>query len=137
MESRFQAVCEAAAVAWDIPALAVATSIGGTLETVGVGCDADTRFRLASITKPFTTILALGLLDLEEASGVWPGDVRVRHLLSHTSGFDGECGDLTRFGDGDDALAGVVEELPTIRRWLPVEQAWSYANAGFWLTGLL
>jgi CubicO group peptidase (beta-lactamase class C family) len=137
MDARFQAVCEAAAVAWDIPALAVATSIRGRVDQVGVGCDPATRFRIASITKPFTATLALGLLDLEEPSGVWPGDVRVRHLLSHTSGFDGEHGDLSRFGDGDDALALVVAELPSIRRWLRVEQAWSYSNASYWLTGAL
>jgi CubicO group peptidase (beta-lactamase class C family) len=137
MEARFQAVCEAAAVAWDIPALAVGTSIAGAVETLGVGCDAGTRFRAASITKPFTAALALGLLNLEDASGVWPPDVRVRHLLSHTSGFDGEHGDLSRFGEGDDALAAVAAELPGVRRWLPVEQAWSYANTGFWLAGVL
>jgi len=130
-------MCEAAAVAWDIPALAVGTSIGGDVETLGVGCDAATRFRIASITKPFTALLALDLLDLEAPSGVWPDDVRVRHLLSHTSGYDGECGDLSRFGERDGALAAVVAELPGIRRWLRVEQAWSYANAGFWLTGAL
>src|SRR2546423_8372479 len=137
MEARFQAVCEAAAVAWDIPALAVGTSIGGVEETLGVGCEPDTRFRLASITKPFTATLALGLLELEESTGVWPPDIRVRHLLSHTSGFDGECGDLSRFGDGDDALASLLGELPSVRRWLRVEQAWSYANTGFWLAGAL
>jgi CubicO group peptidase (beta-lactamase class C family) len=137
MEARFQSVCEAAAVAWDIPALAVGTSIGSAVEAAGIGCDPGTRFRVASVTKPFTATLALGLLDLEEATGVWPPDVRVRHLLSHTSGFDGECGDLARFGNGDDALAAVVAELPSVRRWLGVEQAWSYSNAGFWLVGAM
>lgn len=137
MEATFQAVCEAAAVAWDIPALAVGTSIGGVVETAGIGCDPGARFRIASVTKPFTATLALGLLDLEEPSGVWPPDVRARHLLSHTSGFDGECGDLARFGDGDDALSAVVAELPSVRRWLGVEQAWSYSNAGYWLVGAM
>src|SRR5262249_24761527 len=135
MEAGFQAICEAAAVAWDISALAVGTSIGGVAETAGIGCEPETRLRVASVTKPFTATLALGLLDLEAPSGVWPADVRVRHLLSHTSGFDGECGDLARFGDGDGALAAVVAELPSVRRWLGVEQAWSYANAGDWLVG--
>jgi CubicO group peptidase (beta-lactamase class C family) len=92
-------------------------------------------FRVASITKPFTALLSAGLLDLEEPSGVWPDDVRVRHLLSHTSGFDAENGDLGRFGDGDDALEALVAELPGIRRFLGVEQAWSYANTGYWLAG--
>src|SRR2546429_277172 len=97
--------------------------------------DPGTRFRVASVTKPFTATLALELLDLEETTGVWAADVRVRHLLSHTSGYDCELGDLGRFGDGDDALEAVVTELPAVRRWVGVEQAWSYSNAGYWLAG--
>src|SRR6478672_2087721 len=133
----FHAVCEAAAMAWDIPALAVGTSVGEDVTTIGVGCDPTTRFRVASVTKPFTATLALGLLDDGASTGVWPSDVRIRHLLSHTSGYDCECGDLSRFGDGDDALAAVVAELPSVRRFLAVEQAWSYANTGFWLAAHL
>jgi D-alanyl-D-alanine carboxypeptidase len=133
----FHAVCEAAAVAWDVPALAVGTSVAEDVTTIGVGCDPTTRFRVASVTKPFTATLALDLLDVGAATGVWPSDVRIRHLLSHTSGYDCECGDLSRFGDGDDALAGVVAELPSVRRFLAVEQAWSYANTGYWLTAHL
>jgi CubicO group peptidase (beta-lactamase class C family) len=69
---------------------------------------------------------------------VWPADVRVRHLLSHTSGFDCELGgDYARFGDGDDALARCVADLPGVRRFFGVEEVWSYANTGYWLAGLL
>jgi CubicO group peptidase (beta-lactamase class C family) len=120
-----------------VPALAVGVSVGGEVESCSVACAADAIFRVASITKPFTATLALELLDPEGTTGVWPADVRVRHLLSHTSGYDGECGDLGRFGDGDDALAGVVGELAAVRRFLGVEEVWSYANTGFWLAGLL
>ena len=137
IEADFQRACEAAAERWEVPAVAVGSSLGGTRETAPVGCGADTIFRIASITKPFTASLALALLDLEAPTGVWPDDVRVRHLLSHTSGFDCECGDLARFGDGDDALAAVVRELPSVRRWIRVEDVWSYANTGYWLTGWL
>jgi CubicO group peptidase (beta-lactamase class C family) len=42
---------------------------------------------------------------------------------------------LGRFGDGDDALEALVAELPHIRRFVGVEQAWSYANTGYWLAG--
>jgi CubicO group peptidase (beta-lactamase class C family) len=133
----FQRACEAAAERWDVPALAVGISLGAARETVAVGCAADTTFRIASITKPFTATLAVALLDVDGSTGVWPEDVRVRHLLSHTSGFDCECGDLARFGDGDDALAAVVRELPSVRRWVGVEAAWSYANTGYWLAGRL
>src|SRR5438093_84342 len=71
------------------------------------------------------------------STAVWTADVRVRHLLSHTSGYDAERGDLTRFGEGDDALEAMVAELPSVRRWVGVEQAWSYSNAGYWLVGWL
>jgi len=137
VDTRFQAICEAAAVAWDVPAMAVGASLGGRVETLEIGCDPGTRFRIASVTKPFTATLALELLDLEASSGVWAPDVRVRHLLSHTSGYDCEHGDLSRFGEGGDALDAVVAELPSVRRWLGVEQAWSYSNAGYWLAGWL
>lgn len=139
MDAPFQAICEAAAIEWSVPALAVGTSVGGSVSTVSVGCTPSTRFRVASVTKPFTAALVLGVLDLEETTGVWPPDVRVRHLLSHTSGFACELGeqDLARFGDGDDALARAVAELPGVTRHVGVEQAWSYANTGYWLAGRL
>jgi CubicO group peptidase (beta-lactamase class C family) len=139
MDSPFQAICEAAAIEWSVPALAVGSSVGGSVSTVSVGCTPQTLFRAASVTKPFTALLALDLLDLEETTEVWPRDVRVRHLLSHTSGFACELGedDLGRFGDGDDALARAVAALPGVTRYVGVEQAWSYANTGYWLVGRL
>jgi D-alanyl-D-alanine carboxypeptidase len=135
LDSSYLQASEAAALTWEVPALALGVSAGGQVGTHAIGCDPDTLFRVASITKPFTAALSLGLLDLEETSGVWPPDVRLRHLLSHTSGFDAEAGDLGRFGDGDNALEVLVAELPEIRRFLGVEEAWSYANTGFWLAG--
>ncbi len=130
-------MCEAAAERWEVPALVVGIELGGRDETVAVGCEAETLFRVASITKPFTATLALSLLDPDSATGVWPPDVLVRHLLAHTTGFASECGDLSRFGDGDDALARLVRELPSVRRWVGADEAWSYANAGYWLAGWL
>jgi CubicO group peptidase (beta-lactamase class C family) len=137
LDSRFSQACEAAAIEWNIPALAVGASVGGRIETVSVGCPVDSVFRIASITKPFTATLALELLDPQGKTGVWPADVRVRHLLSHTSGYDCECGDLARFGDGEDALSALILELPGVRRYVGIEQAWSYANTGYWLAGWL
>jgi CubicO group peptidase (beta-lactamase class C family) len=136
LDSSFLQASEAAALTWEVPALALGVSVGGAVETHAIGCAPDTIFRVASITKPFTTALCLGLLELEEQTGIWPPDVRVRHLLSHTSGFDGDAGDLGRFGDGVDALGELVtRELPKIRRFVGVEQAWSYANTGYWIAG--
>jgi len=139
LDTRFHAVCESAAADWSVPALAIGIDVGDSPELLALGCDRDTRFRIASVTKPMTALLALRLLELESSTGVWPDDVRVRHLLSHTSGFDCELAerDLTRFGSGETALGRCVAELPTVRRFLGVEQVWSYANTGFWLAGYL
>ena len=135
LDSSYLQASEAAALTWEVPALAFGVSAGGELGMHSIGCEPDTVFRVASITKPFTALLSILLLELEESTGVWPADVRVRHLLSHTSGFDGDSGDLGRYGDGDDALEILVRELPKIRRFVGVEQAWSYANTGYWLAG--
>jgi CubicO group peptidase (beta-lactamase class C family) len=104
LDSSFLQASEAAALTWEVPALAFGVSVGGATETYAIGCAPDTIFRVASITKPFTTALCLGVLDLEEQTGIWPPDVRVRHLLSHTIGLDADAGDLGRCGDGDEAL---------------------------------
>jgi len=135
--SGFQAVCEAAAERWEVPALVAGVAVAGDRPTAAVGCGADTRFRIASVTKPFTATLALSRLDLDASTGVWPEDVLVRHLLAHTSGYDCEHGDLSRFGDGEDALPSAVRELPSVRRWVGADDAWSYSNAGYWLAGCL
>ena len=137
MITPFASRVEAAATAWGVQALAAGFSTGDDVVTAAAGCDVSTSFRVASVTKPFTATLALDLLELEAPTGVWPDDVRIRHLLSHTSGYDCECGDLARFGEGDGALAAAVAELPGVRRFLAVEQAWSYANTGYWLAGHL
>jgi CubicO group peptidase (beta-lactamase class C family) len=138
LDSTFLQASEDAATRFDVPALAVGTaSPDGTVELHAVGCELDSRFRIASITKPMTAALAVGLLDLEAPTGVWPEDVVVRHLLSHTTGFDCELAGEGRFGDGDDALAAAVAELPNVERLVPAETAWSYANTGYWLAGWL
>jgi CubicO group peptidase (beta-lactamase class C family) len=139
MNTSFQAECEAAQADWDVPALAIGTLSDGRLETLALGCEPATRFRIASVTKPIVAGLALSLLELDETTGVWPDEVRVRHLLSHTSGFDCELADRDygRFGPGNDALERCVAELPLVKRLFGIEEIWSYANTGFWLAGAL
>ena len=124
MNTSFQAFCEAAAAEWSVPAVAVGTAVGDDVSVVAVGlrarhaCSGSRRSRSRSRRSS-----RVGLLDLDETTGVWPADVRVRHLLSHTSGFDCELAerDLARFGDGDDALARCVDELPAVRRFVGVD----------------
>jgi CubicO group peptidase (beta-lactamase class C family) len=139
MNTSFREICESAAATWELPAMTVGTAIGGDVSVVAIGCEPATRFRAASITKPFTAFLATGLLDVDEGTGVWPDDVRVRDLLSHVSGFDCELpdGDLSRLGAGDDALGAAVAELPSVTRFVGAGEIWSYANTGYWLAGHL
>src|SRR5471032_988611 len=138
MDSTFLRVCEAWADRFEVPALQLALlDPDGSVEDIALDCDPGDRFRIASITKPVTASAAVQLLDLDATTGVWPDDVRVRHLLSHTSGFDSELADLARLGDGDDALGSAVAELPGIRRLLGAGEVFSYANSGYWLTGWL
>jgi D-alanyl-D-alanine carboxypeptidase len=138
LDSTFLQACEDAAARFGVPAMAVGTaSPDGTIELHSLGCELDARFRIASLTKPMTASLAVRLLDLDSATGVWPDDVRVRHLLSHMSGFDCELGDEIRFGDGDDALGAAVAELDSVVRLVGTDTAWSYSNTGYWLAGWL
>jgi CubicO group peptidase (beta-lactamase class C family) len=139
MDTTFQQVCEEAAERWSVPLLAAGAVVDGAVTTCAVGCDPGTRFRIASVTKPLTALLCIESLDLDEPTGVWPDEVRVRHLLAHVSGFDCELPerDLGRFGDGDDALAAAVGELPSVHRFVGVDELWSYANTGYWLSGWL
>lgn len=140
LDTPFFEACEAFAERWEVPALALGFDHGaaGSWRHTA-GCDERTRFRIASVTKPMTASLALKVLDLEGLTGVWPEDVRVRHLLSHTSGFDCELEprDLSRLGDGDDALGAAVLELPSLRRFAGPGELWSYSNAGYWLAAWL
>jgi CubicO group peptidase (beta-lactamase class C family) len=137
MNASFASQIEAAALRWRVPALAAGFSFGGEVVTGAAGCEPETIFRIASITKPLTAALTVDLLDLDAPTGVWPDDVRVRQLLSHLSGYDCECGDLARFGNDSGALAAVVAELPGVHRFVGVDRAWSYANTGYWLAGHL
>jgi CubicO group peptidase (beta-lactamase class C family) len=66
---------------------------------------ADTPFRIASITKPFTATLAARSIELDDA---------VCALLSHTAGLRPESSD----------------PLPD-----PCRGLWSYSNAGYWAVG--
>lgn len=139
LDSSFLQASETAALTWEVPALAFGVAVGGEVETASIGCDPGTLFRVASITKPFTAALALDVLDLEAATGVWPAEVRVRHLLSHTSGYDCELavGTQAAFESTDSPLEAQLPALGSVRRWVGIEQCWSYANTGYWLAGWL
>ena len=57
----------------------------------------------------------------------------MRHLLTHTSGIDGDV--FTDTGRGDDCLEKYVELLADVAQNHPLGATWSYCNSGFSLLG--
>lgn len=121
-----------------------------SLET---GCPVrrDTLFQIGSITKVFVATLVMrlveqGALALDQpVSESLPefqlrdpaarAAITVRHLLTHTSGIEGDH--FEDFGYGDDALARYVAALANVPLIHPPGAAWSYCNSGFSLAGRL
>ena len=115
------------------------------------GCPvtADALFLPGSIGKLYTATLIMQLVDAgrieldspvraylrefrvedEQASDV----VTARHLLSHTSGFDGDR--FTDTGRGDDALALYVAGCADLPQIAPPGLIWSYGNSGYSILG--
>ncbi|GAA1654103.1 serine hydrolase [Actinoplanes couchii] len=102
----------------------------------GVEATPDSLFQIGSVSKTWTALLVMQLVDegLIELDEPVAGGVTVRHLLTHTGGFHGDLFDDT--GRGDDALpryAALVRE-----NWTQVTEPgalYSYNNAGFCLAG--
>ena len=59
--------------------------------------------------------------------------VTLRHLLSHTSGIDGD--NFADFGRGDDCLERYVESCATLEQTHPLGATMSYCNTGFSILG--
>ncbi|MET1075777.1 MAG: serine hydrolase, partial [Umezawaea sp.] len=122
----------------------------GLLNTgTGVEATTDSVFQIGSISKVWTATLALqlvdeGLLDLDAPiAEVLPElrlaepdvtkSVTMRHLLTHTSGIDGDV--FTDTGRGDDCLEKYVAGLADVAQNHPLGATWSYCNSGFSLAG--
>jgi len=117
----------------------------------GVPVTPDALFQVGSITKVWTTTLVMrlvdeGLLDLDApvverlpefavADGDAAAGITLRHLLTHTSGFDGDT--FTDTGRGDDCLRAFVAVLTDSRQLFAPGTAWSYNNAAFVVAGRL
>ena len=115
----------------------------------GVEATTDSLFQIGSITKVWTATLAMqlvdeGVLDLDApVAEVLPElrladpdvakKVTMRHLLTHTSGIDGDV--FTDTGRGDDCVEKYVAQLEEARQNHPLGATWSYCNSGFALAG--
>ena len=110
---------------------------------------ADSVFQIGSITKTWTGTMIAQLVEEGRltydttVADVLPGvragradaadRITVRHLLTHSSGLDGDVFDDT--GRGDDALEKYVGLLADVERAFEPGAAYSYCNSGFVLLG--
>ncbi len=115
----------------------------------GVESTPESVFQIGSVTKPYTAVLLMQLVDegrvaldqkvaelLPELRLTDPEaleQVTVQHLLTHTSGIQGDHFQDT--GRGDDALAGYVDSCATLGFSHPVGATMSYCNTGYVLAG--
>jgi CubicO group peptidase (beta-lactamase class C family) len=111
----------------------------------------ETVFQIGSITKVYTTTLLMQAVDdgrieldapiraylphLELADREAAATITVRHLLTHTSGIDGDFFQDT--GRGDDCLERYVLACATLPQVHPPGAMFSYCNAGFVIAGRL
>lgn len=143
---------------WNAVGMAAAMVHGDEVETVVTGTASietgfpiteDALFLIGSISKVYTATLVMrlceiGLLDLdtpvvtyipelELASASARDEITLRHLLSHSAGFEGDR--FIDYGRGHDALAMAISEFGTLTQWFRPGSFYSYCNAGFYLTG--
>jgi CubicO group peptidase (beta-lactamase class C family) len=113
--------------------------------------DGDTLFQIGSTTKTITGLVAMrlveqGLIELDEPVRTYLPELRLsdadvtsnltlRHLLTHTGGFDGDY--FCDFGPSDDALERAVASMSALAQIAPLGEVWSYCNAGFYIAGRL
>lgn len=156
--SHWQRRLDEIAVRYEVPGASLAildagevgTAVTGVLNReTGVPVTPDSVFQIGSITKLFTATLVMHLVDRGELdldaplAGVLPEltlatagatrEVTVRHLLTHSSGIDGDVFDDA--GSGDDRLARYVAGCAALTLIHPVGATMSYCNAGFSIAG--
>jgi dipeptidyl aminopeptidase/acylaminoacyl peptidase/CubicO group peptidase (beta-lactamase class C family) len=122
---------------------------GSLNKATGVETTEDSVFQIGSMTKAWTATVAMQLVDegkldldapvIEVLPELRLSDedvaarLTMRHLLTHTSGIDGDV--FTDTGRGDDCLERYVALLADAAQNHPLEATWSYCNSGFVLAG--
>jgi CubicO group peptidase (beta-lactamase class C family) len=125
----------------------VATGVANV--NTGVEVTPQTLFQIGSNTKLYTTTLIMQLVDrgkvdldspvrsyiddFEVADRKATEEITVRHLLTHSSGIQGDYFD--DFGRGDDGTRKYVESLRDLTQVHPPGDRFSYCNSGFVLAG--
>ncbi len=109
--------------------------------------DADTQFRIGSLTKTFTAVLVLrlrdeGLLDLgdpleKHLPGTGVGDVTIHQLLGHSAGLGAESPAPWWERTPGSLRPGLVDVLGDQSRMHPPGRRHHYSNPGYTLLGAL
>ena len=126
-----------------------ATGFGVTNIDHPLPVDTDTLFQIGSTTKTFTgtaimRLVEQGTLELEAPVRTYLPDfrvadlrvsaaVRLRHLVTHTAGWEDPA--LQETGDGDDALARFVAGMADLPQIAPLGRYVSYNNGAVCLAG--
>jgi CubicO group peptidase (beta-lactamase class C family) len=125
-------------------------AVAGELNSAtGVPATADSLFQVGSITKIWTATMIMQLADEGQLSldttvaevlpgarlgaGDVGGQVTVRHLLTHTSGIDGDV--FTDTGRGDECVERYIGLLAGTPSVFSPGAAYSYCNSGFVVLG--
>jgi CubicO group peptidase (beta-lactamase class C family) len=141
-----------------VPGVAVGVLYEGREQAAGLGVTsaehplpvtAETLFQIGSISKTVlgTALMALaerGALELDAqvrrylpdfllADAEAAEQLTIRHLLTHTGGFQGDF--FIDTGWGDDALERYVTLMAGLPQLAPPGELWSYCNSGFSLAG--
>jgi CubicO group peptidase (beta-lactamase class C family) len=155
-----QAAIQGEAARWNVPGISAGILRDGQTEICVTGATSletgfpvtpGTLFQIGSISKIFTTTLIMrlcdqGVLELDTPVVKWIDNlplanehartaITLRHLLSHTSGFEGDR--FTHYGRGEDALGKAIAAFDTLRQWFDPGTLWSYNNAAFYLAGYI
>ena len=109
----------------------------------------DTVFQIGSITKLLTTVMVMQLVDegkldidapiqsiipnFSVADSDVSKNVTPRHLLSHSSGIDGDF--FVDTGRGDEKVAKLVDLGRSLQQLHPLGEGFSYCNFGFAVMG--
>lgn len=114
----------------------------------GVGTDRTTLCQIGSITKLLTSTMIMQLVEEGElgldtaVSEILPdlafadldaADLTVEHLLTHSSGIDGDL--FTDTGRGDDCVEKYVATLSEAKSLFSPGTGFSYCNSGFVIAG--
>jgi CubicO group peptidase (beta-lactamase class C family) len=127
----------------------VEAAYGVLNQNTGVETTTDSLFQIGSMTKVWTATVVMqlvdeGLLDLDAPILEVMPELRLRdpavekgltmrHLLTHTSGIDGDL--FTDTGRGDDVLEKYAATLSEATQNHPLGATWSYCNSGLSLAG--